>query len=142
MIENAQSMPELLQSFKNITAMAAKVRHTTGIKRYSELVNGVMDYIKCNFSEEISLTTAASQLHVNKNYLCDHFKQQTGINFSDYLTTVRLEKAKEILKTCHLSVSGAGEQVGYPNPSYFVQLFKKHLGMTPLEYRNLYQKSL
>jgi two-component system response regulator YesN len=51
-----------------------------------------------------------------------------------------LEQAKEMLKTGRLSIAGVGERVGYPNPSYFVQLFKKRLGMTPLEYRNLYQK--
>jgi two-component system response regulator YesN len=139
-IENAQSLPELLQSFKNITDMAANIRHKTGLKKYSELVTGVMEYIKANYQAEISLATAASHLHVNKNYLCDLFKQQTGENISDYLIKIRLEKAKEILKTGHQSVSSVGEQVGYPNPSYFVQLFKKHLGMTPLEYRNLYQK--
>lgn len=139
-IENTQSLPELLQSFKNITTMAANIRHKAGIKKYNELVTGVMDYIKQHYCEDISLTTVASYLHVNKNYLCDLFKQQTGENFSDYLIKIRLEKAKEILKTGHPSISSVGEQVGYPNSSYFVQLFKKHLGVTPLEYRNLYQK--
>ncbi|TCL62587.1 YesN/AraC family two-component response regulator [Hydrogenispora ethanolica] len=139
MIEDARSMPELLKDFKNITDLVG-IKHTTGVKRYSELITGVIDYIKNNFGKDISLTTASSYLHVNKNYLCDLFKQQTGENFSDYLIHIRLEKAKEILKTSHLSIAVVGEQVGYPNPSYFAQLFKKHLGITPLEYRNLYRK--
>jgi two-component system response regulator YesN len=140
MIENARSMPELLQGFKNITDKVAEISHQVGANRYSELITGVMKYIHGNFSENISLSTAASRLHVNKNYLCELFKKQTGENFSDYLTKVRLDQAKEMLKTGRLSIAGVGERVGYPNPSYFVQLFKKRLGMTPLEYRNLYQK--
>ncbi len=139
MIESAQSMPQLLQDFKNITEMVG-LTHKAGVKKYSELITGVMDYIKNNFGENISLTTASSHLHVNKNYLCDLFKQQTGENFSDYLIKIRLESAKQKLKTSHLSVAVVGEQVGYPNSSYFIQLFKKHLGITPLEYRNLYRK--
>ncbi len=112
----------------------------TTFLKYNDLVIGVIHYIKEHFNDDISLSSAATVLHVNKNYLCDLFKQQTGENFSDFLIKVRIEKAKEILKLGNTSVSLVGEMVGYPNSSYFIQLFKKNTGLTPHEFSRRFTK--
>jgi two-component system, response regulator YesN len=138
-IENAETLLELIQEFKNSIDATSRTSNKKQIK-YNELVTGVINYIHNYFQDDISLSSTASHLHVNKNYLCDLFKQQTGENFSDFLVKVRLEKAKEILKLGNTSVSSVGEKVGYPNSSYFIQLFKKNTGMTPLEFSRRFSK--
>lgn len=63
------------------------------------------------------------------------FKQEKGVNFVSYLTEVRLEKAKIYLRSGKLKVYAVAEMVGYPNYTYFSKIFKKHVGVTPEEYR-------
>ena len=82
----------------------------------------------------------ADALYLNKNYLSELFKKEVGINFTDYLTEVRIENAKKILREECLSVEEAGIRTGYPNTSYFIQLFKRQTGMRPTEYAKRFRK--
>ena len=65
------------------------------------------------------------------------FKDHLGISYSDYLTNLRIAKAKELLQTSSYRVYEISHLVGYPNHYYFNRLFKKVVGMTPLDYRRL-----
>jgi YesN/AraC family two-component response regulator len=77
----------------------------------------------------------AEAVYFSPCYLSRVFKQMLKVNFIDYLTQVRLEKAKMFLKDSNCSISGIGRKVGYQDPKYFSTLFKKHVGCTPSEYR-------
>ncbi len=107
---------------------------------YSAVVKDTLRYIQEHCCEGISLHEVASNVHVNPNYLCQLFKNETGENFSFYLTELRLEKAKELLSSSDLKLYEIAEQVGYPNMSYFSRIFKKFTGKTPIDYRNSFRQ--
>ncbi|WP_339279832.1 response regulator [Paenibacillus sp. FSL W8-1187] len=87
------------------------------------------------YTEDISLQFVAEKINVNASYLSRIFKRETGVNFVGYLTRLRMEKAKAMLRENRLKVYEVAERVGYPNTAYFSKLFKKHCGMTPEEFR-------
>ncbi|WP_373232565.1 AraC family transcriptional regulator [Cohnella sp.] len=101
--------------------------------RYSEKI---MRWIEDHYSEEASLDQIAEELHLSKFYVSRVFRQETGSSITDYLTARRIKQACRLLQTTTLSVERIGIEVGLPDASYFVQLFKKVVGTTPLKYRN------
>jgi AraC-like DNA-binding protein len=105
------------------------------VPRYSETV---MRWIEEHYREEISLETLAEETHLSKFYVSRIFREETGSSITDYLTARRIKQACRLLQTTDLSVEQIGIRVGYPNASYFIQLFKKVVGVTPLKYRNKY----
>ena len=68
------------------------------------------------------------------------FKEETGENFIEYVTKVRIEKAKEFLAQPDISIKEAGIRSGYTDPNYFSRIFKKQTDMTPSEYKTRYGK--
>lgn len=100
-----------------------------------ELSERVKAYINIHYSENLSLSTLADFFYVSPVYLSRVFKKKTGTNYIDYLTHVRIEKAKEYLEDKSMKVYSIPPLVGYDNPRYFNQLFKEIVGMTPSEYR-------
>ncbi|WP_379142515.1 helix-turn-helix domain-containing protein [Paenibacillus sp. sgz500992] len=93
------------------------------------------DLIMQLYAEDISLQGIADRINVNASYLSRVFKQETGENFVNFLTRLRMEKAKSMLREKNMRVYEVAERVGYPNTAYFSKLFKKLCGMTPEEYR-------
>jgi two-component system response regulator YesN len=87
------------------------------------------------YPRNLSLNEIAEQVYLTSTYICLIFKQETGETINEYLTKTRLEKAKELLKDPLQKLNHIGQSVGYPDPSYFTRLFKKHTGLTPTEYR-------
>jgi len=101
--------------------------------RYSEKI---MRWIEEHFAEEISLERIAEETHLSKFYVSRIFRAETGSSLTDYLTARRIKHACRLLQTTTLPVERIGAEVGLPDASYFVQLFKKVIGTTPLKYRN------
>ncbi|MFB9278488.1 helix-turn-helix domain-containing protein [Cohnella cellulosilytica] len=101
--------------------------------RYSEKI---MRWIEGHFAEEIGLERIADELHLSKSYVSRVFRTETGASLTDYLTARRIKHACRLLQTTTLPVERIGAEVGLPDASYFVQLFKKVIGTTPLKYRN------
>ncbi|MBD0381493.1 AraC family transcriptional regulator [Paenibacillus sedimenti] len=101
--------------------------------RYSETV---MRWIEEHYHEEVSLEQLAEEIHLSPNYISRLFRQETGSNITDYLTARRIKQACRLLETTHLPVEQVGNEAGFGNVSYFIQLFKKVVGTTPLKYRH------
>lgn len=91
-----------------------------------------------HYSEELSLTMISDRLNMSPKYLSRVFKQVMGINLSDYLAYVRVEKIKELLLT-DMSLSDIAESVGVYNRTTFTRMFRKLEGMSPAEYRNTHR---
>ena len=72
---------------------------------------------------------------ISPYYFSKVFKDETGENFIEYLTTIRIEKAKELLRGSNLSMKEICSAVGYSDPNYFSRTFKKNVGVTPTEYK-------
>ncbi len=94
-------------------------------------------YIEQNYCRNITLEDVAAHLNLTANYLSRVLKKQTNQNFSDFLTERRIHKAKELLLQ-NLSIKEITYQVGFNSQNYFTKIFKKMVGVTPSEYKNLY----
>lgn len=92
-------------------------------------------YIQGRFAEELSLEEVADFVHLNPHYFSKIFKQQVGETFIDFVTGLRIDKAKELMASEHLSLKEICFMVGYKDPNYFSRVFKKITGVTPTEYR-------
>jgi YesN/AraC family two-component response regulator len=88
------------------------------------------------YAEDLSLDSIASYIEISPAYFCRLFKRETGVNFKDYLTDFRLEKAKEALRDPRRKVYEIAEAVGFRDNRYFSEIFKKRVGLSPLEFRD------
>lgn len=100
--------------------------------RYSEQI---MQWIEAHYAEEVTLEQLAERLHLSKYYVSRVFHEETGSHITDYLTARRIKQACRLLQTTVYSVERIGMDVGYPNASYFINMFKRVVGTTPLKYR-------
>ncbi|SKA98087.1 two-component system, response regulator YesN [Caloramator quimbayensis] len=95
-------------------------------------------FINENYMKPITLKEVSDYVGFNDSYFSYLFKKENGITFLDYLSEVRMNKAKELLKNTDLSVAEICERVGYNDLKYFVKSFKKFTGIKPSEYRKLF----
>lgn len=95
----------------------------------------VTEYVEKHYREDISLDLLADKLNITGAYLSTYFKEKRGINFSDYVNTFRMNKAKELLRETDLKIQDIAVQVGYPNVNSFIRMFKKATGLPPGEFR-------
>ena len=96
-------------------------------------------YIQQHYQEALRLEDVSSAVGFNATYFSTLFKKETGQNFVDYLTELRISKSKELLCADELSVQDVAEQVGYRDLKYFSRLFKKLTGVSPSDYKKLYK---
>ncbi|MGG1634260.1 helix-turn-helix domain-containing protein [Paenibacillus sp. NRS-1760] len=108
-------------------------------QEYEQLIEKVTDYIAANYNLDISLDQCAQICNLTPQYLSKLFKRTMDISFIEYLTQVRVEKAKELLEATDLMVNEIAEQVGY-NPKNFIRVFKKQVGLPPGQYREMHRK--
>ena len=94
-----------------------------------------LDYINCHFDERITVEDVAGYVDKSNNYFSFHFKKSTGYTFVDYLTRLRIEHAKKMLKSTSMMTYEIAAKVGFGDYKYFSIVFKKMLGCAPTEYR-------
>ena len=102
----------------------------------AEHVAEAQAFIESHYKEKFSLKRISGSLYVNGSYLLRLFKANTGHTLLWYHHHVRCEKAGELIAAGNISISEAGEAVGFASSSHFTHIFKKMTGMTPTEYRN------
>ncbi|MBO1512124.1 helix-turn-helix domain-containing protein [Metabacillus bambusae] len=103
------------------------------------IVEKVVLLIQENYMNDISLDSCAEEAGTNPYSLSKAFKLIVGINFIDYLTDIRIQKAKELLLHSTMKINDIAEAVGYRH-SYFNRIFKKQMGIPPSQYRKLHQE--
>ncbi|MBR0598215.1 response regulator [Sinanaerobacter chloroacetimidivorans] len=103
--------------------------------KVGRLTKRAKEYIKTNYSKSITLEDVAREINVSPQYLSKLFKEETGENFIDYLTAIRIRIAKNLLESDELSVKEICYSVGYSDPNYFSRIFKRIVGATPTEYK-------
>ena len=135
--------PENARSY--ITSMLNTLidyRNQMSDKKYTEIIEKAKIYIQENYqNEEMSLQSVASNVNVSSNHFSAIFRKETGETFIDYLTEVRMNKAKDLLTCTSMKTSEIGFEVGYRDPHYFSYIFKKMVGMSPKEYRRVKKES-
>ncbi|AZK45939.1 response regulator transcription factor [Paenibacillus lentus] len=108
-------------------------REWGGNGKHRQAVDFMMEYIHEHYAEDITLAGLADKVYISRNYLSMIFKNITGETFNNYLTRVRIEKARELLMEKKVLVYEVAEMVGYKNVPYFSTVFKKITGMNPTE---------
>lgn len=105
-------------------------------QRTWSVIDDAITFIQDKFCEELSLEDVAEHVHLNPYYFSKVFKQQTGETYIDYVTRLRIDKAKEWIRDGQLSLKEVCYLVGYKDPNYFSRVFKKVTGVSPTEFRN------
>ena len=101
----------------------------------SSIIDRAKDYIAGHYSKDISLDDVSREVDISPYYFSKVFKEATGENFIEYLTNVRISKAKEMLQAGDCSMKEICSAVGYSDPNYFSRTFKKNVGVTPTEFK-------
>lgn len=99
------------------------------------IIEKAKEYIQSHYHSDLSLDDISRILDISPYYFSKIFKDETGVNFIDYLTNIRLEKAKELLQSTDYSMKEICTMIGYSDPNYFSRTFKKNVGVTPTEYK-------
>ncbi|WP_332695996.1 response regulator transcription factor [Halalkalibacter lacteus] len=120
----------LIQLAQHIIEKVRMARFSNG-----KLIDSIRHYLDEHYASEISLSSLSELFHINSAYLSETFKNHVGQNFSDYLVTVRMNKAQHFLKDKQLKIIDVANLVGFSNSGYFSTVFKKHFSQTPVEYR-------
>lgn len=130
--DNRQELFTLLDESARSVSQKVNSYNNRSIKL---VLRKAVDFLHAHYHEQISLNEVAEHAFVSTYYISRMFKRETGKNFVDYLNDIRIEKAKELLKDVSLKNYEVAEKVGIPDAHYFSRLFKKHVGLTPTEFR-------
>jgi two-component system response regulator YesN len=107
------------------------------VKSYSSIVKKIKQFIEKNYyREELSLMDAAEYVNLSPQHLSRIFKKEMDITFIDYLTNVRIGKAIELFEEDTIKMYEIADKIGYSSQHYFSSVFKKVIGVSPVEYRN------
>ena len=93
------------------------------------------NYVEKHYNEDITIRMISNLIHFNSAYFCQLFRKETGMTFTEFLTSHRIGMAKELFKSKDSRTSEVSAKVGYNDPNYFCRIFKKSTGMTPREYK-------
>lgn len=139
-LKNSMKTIQTLEEIKNYIRMLLKkiigVRDTISGRRYSDIIEIAKDQIRKTYmSDEISLNTIAAEVGMSPSYFSSIFSKEMGKTFVEYLTEIRMDRAKELLMCSLMKTSEIGYEVGYKDPHYFSYIFKKTQNCTPKEFR-------
>ncbi len=105
-------------------------------------IEQVKEYLEKHYNEVITRNHIESLVHLNRDYINREFKDATGYSLMEYIQHYRILKAKKLLRETDDTVSEICIKIGYDSPAYFSKIFKKRLGITPVDYRNQYTKKI
>jgi two-component system response regulator YesN len=122
---------------KELFAKAIQYTNKHKKTRSSKIAQSAKEYIEGQYMDsELQLDQIAQQVFINPSYLRAVFKKEIGMTVTDYVTHVRMHKAKELLGKGNIRLADIAEQIGVNDPSYFSKSFKKFFGYSPSEYEN------
>jgi AraC-like DNA-binding protein len=130
-----EAMVKLLQIFAQHLSMLTNQIVVQEKNAEPPVIARAKEFIKQHQTEDISLGQVAKAVNTSTFYFCKMFKKVTGINFTDYVSRVRIENAKNLLLNQNLRVSEIAYEVGFQSLTHFNRVFKKIIGQSPTEYR-------
>ena len=134
--ESGKNMEIAIAYAKKMISQAIEIRDQNSGNKNRSILKTAVDFIDSHYmDEEISLNTVANVANVSSNHFSALFSQNMGQTFIEYLTTLRMNKAKELLRCTGMRSSEIAGEIGYKDAHYFSYLFKKTQGMTPSDYR-------
>ena len=134
--EQLSSLEDCCKFYKLILKEVIDLRNKNCEKRYATLIEKAREYIHQKFAmSDLTLDKVASTVNLSPNYFSSLFNQETGMTFIEYLTDIRMEKAKDYLRCSGRKITDIGFSVGYQDSHYFSYIFKKTQNCTPSQYR-------
>lgn len=134
-IDHLRSTDEMVLWLTRLTTRyATLVYEGTHIRRKDVMFHAI-HYMKQNLAGSVTLEDTARQSNLSPNYFSKVFKEEMGYSFNQYLSRLRVERAKTLLTSTDLSVAEISGQVGYEGESYFIKIFTRFTGVTPGKYR-------
>lgn len=133
-IRELKTYDEIINWIRNFEKDLCKF--LTKVKNQHEhyLIAEAKRFIHENYMNNIGLNEVAEHLNLSPKYFSNFFKKNTGVNFSDYVTQIRMTVAKKLLKETNYKIYEIANLVGYENAFYFSKIFKKNFGVTPKEF--------
>jgi AraC-like DNA-binding protein/ligand-binding sensor protein len=129
------SMVKLLGIFAKHLGMVANQIVVHDQNNEPPMITRAKEFIKTHQTDDISLGDVAGSVNTSTFYFCKMFKKSTGLNFTDYLSRVRIEKAKNLLLNPNLRISEIAYEVGFQSLTHFNRVFRKLVGQSPTQYR-------
>ena len=130
------TVDEVLPLCRGMLQKAIAFRDSRGSARYGSVIRKAQAFIAEHYADSnVTLHDVASHVALSNNHFCTVFSQETGETFTEYLTAVRIGRARELLATTAMRTSDIAYAVGYNDPHYFSYLFKKNTGLSPRDYR-------
>lgn len=135
-VRRAAAQAEAERQLKAMAADRELLEGADGCDKTAVLMGKVKKYLRHNYMlPDISLDSVSAILQINASYFSSLFKRTFGVNFLDYLTELRMEAARELLRDPLRSMAEVAGMVGYESANYFTRAFKKNVGMTPTDFR-------
>jgi two-component system response regulator YesN len=130
------TLETLKNDFTELCRFLTEYMDTLAKNTPKDIITEMKEYIKLNYNKDISLKTIAKQLYVNPVYLGRLFRKNTGIQFNEYLHSVRIEEAKKLLRRTNMKIADIAKSVGYNDVDYFVSKFKHIEKILPSALKN------
>lgn len=122
------ALSEMLHLFVDYSFDFSEIKHSDTIYR-------VMEYIKSHYSRKLTLEEIASCVHLSPSHISGLFRKETGQTISAYISFVRIEKSKQLLKSTATPIAQISDLCGFEDQSYFSRVFRQHTGLSPKKYR-------
>lgn len=136
-MSNIKTIDQLQEQACKILSNALAYRDSQPNGQYKNLIRQSKEYIDNHYANpELTLNEVAAQANLSASHFSVVFSQETGQTFKEYLTEIRIKKAKELLRMTSLRSTDIAYQVGYNDPHYFSSVFKKNTGLSPMEFRS------
>lgn len=136
-MDSLQTVRQLSAGILNFANQVAEALHLVQSNSSLELIHAAKKYLDQHYMQaDLSLHMAAEHVGISTGYLSGLFKKETGTNFIEYLTNVRMEHAMELMQRTDKKNYEIAEETGFSNPHYFSISFKKYSGMSPSEFRS------
>ncbi|MGL6106084.1 helix-turn-helix transcriptional regulator [Romboutsia sp.] len=136
-IENCKNLKELDSLLIYMVKSYCKLVNDYSNNKYTTVVSSAVNYIKLNFKNDLTLEDIAQSLYIHPNYLSSRFKSETSLSITDFINDLRIKESMILLKTTNNLIADIAYSVGYNDSKYFSKTFKKLVGTTPSQYRNM-----
>lgn len=137
-LDSAENMSQIDQWAKSVFARLVNLIYESRMEQKSSVVEQITLHIKQNYEKDLTLESISQAVGYSSYYIGRLFKEELDMSIIDYLTEVRIARAKELLEQTDDLVAVIAEKVGYQYSHYFARIFKKQVGISPSEYRRLW----
>lgn len=135
---NVKTLDQLKEETRQIFASALAFRDSQTQNQHKTMIHQAKKYIEAHYPDpNLSLNDVANEVNFSPSHFSVVFSREMGLTFKDYLINIRMEKAKELLRTTPLKSFEISSQIGYNDPHYFSYVFKKHTNLSPKQFRLL-----